>query len=71
MHRQFATADVIGRTVTLTRQSPLTGRTFTQDYVIESSWDTYNGTAVGMPVVLAGGIGRRDVLTPAEQTTIR
>jgi hypothetical protein len=71
MNRQTAPADIAGKSVTITRNSPITGKAITRTAVIEGPWTSYNGTAVGMPVILANGLDRHEVLSPAEQDTIR
>lgn len=71
MNRQTATQDLVGKSVTITRMSGITGKMITRTAVIESAWTSYNGTEVGMPVILAGGLDRYEVLSLAEQETIR
>jgi len=71
MNRQIATNDIAGKSVTITRVSPMTGKTVTGTYVIEGPWASYNGTEVGMPVVLAAGFCRYEVLSADEQATVR
>lgn len=70
-HRQAAPADIAGKSVTITRVSGITGKMVTRTVVIEGPWTSYNGTEVGMPVILTSGLDRYEVLSVAEQSTVR